>query len=108
MKKTQLADQNLIIEGKVFAILSYLSIFCIIPLVFKKDNKFALVHGKQGLVIFIAEVAVFIAHIVLGMWILRLGTFLLGVMSLIGIFHAVQGCYVRLFFVSDIAEKIIL
>ncbi|MCK4883162.1 MAG: hypothetical protein KAS92_09075, partial [Candidatus Omnitrophica bacterium] len=59
-------DQQ-ILEGKVFAILSYLSILCIIPLVFKKDNPFVLKHGKQGLILFLGEVAVFILHIILGL-----------------------------------------
>ena len=51
-KPDKLSDKQ-IMEGKIFAILSYLSILCIIPLVFKRDNHFVLSHGKQGLVLFI-------------------------------------------------------
>jgi len=97
-----------IIEGKVFAILSYLSIFCIIPLLFKKDNPFVLSHGKQGLVLFVCEAAVFILHIAFGVWLLKFGTFVLGVLSFVGIVNVLMGRYVRLPFVASAADKISL
>ena len=53
-----------ILDGKMYAVLSYLSILCIIPLIIKKNNAFVLAHGKQGLVLFVAEVAVLILSIV--------------------------------------------
>jgi len=97
-----------IIEGKAFAILSYLSILCIIPLVLKKENPFVLSHGKQGLIIFVAEVAVFIVHIILGQWFLKLGMFVLGIYSFIGIIRVLEGRFVRLYAVAAIAEKVTL
>lgn len=100
--------ENQILEGKIFAILAYLSIFCIIPLVLKKDNPFVLSHGKQGLVIFVGEVAVFVIHIALGTWILRAGFFLLGLISLWGIIEVLKGCYIKIPVISDIADKITL
>lgn len=95
-----------VLEGKIFAVLAYLSILCIIPLLFKKDNSFVLSHGKQGLVLFIGQVGVFILHIVLGQGILRLGMFLLLVLSFIGIIEALKGRETRLPIVANIAEKI--
>ena len=97
-----------IVEGKIFAILAYLSIFCIIPLVLKKDNPFVLKHGKQGLILFVGQVALFIVHIVLGPWILKLGMFVLGLLSFVGIIAVLQGQYIRLPIIADIAEKITL
>jgi uncharacterized membrane protein len=97
-----------ILEGKIFAMLSYLSILCIVPLVLKKDNPFVLKHGKQGLVIFLGEVAIFIAHIILGTWIWRLGMFVLGVVSFIGLIAALQGRDVELPVVTNLAESITL
>ena len=97
-----------ILEGKVLAILSYLSILCIVPLVLKKDNAFVLSHGKQGLVIFVGEVAVFVIQIVLGPWFFSLGSFVFGVMSLLGIIEVLRGHYVKFPFISDIADKITL
>jgi len=108
MTKQAKHEDKKILEGKVFAILSYLSGLCIIPLVFKKDNPFALHHGKQGLVIFVGEVAIFIAHIPLGQWIWELGIFILGVYSFIGIIAVLKGEYIKLPIVFPIAEKITL
>ena len=94
-------------EGKIFAVLSYLSILCVIPLVLKKDNAFVLFHGKQGLVLFVGQVAVFIASIVFP-WLLRPALFLFGILSLWGIIEALKGNEVRLPIACDIADKITL
>ena len=105
-KPDKLSDQQ-IMEGKIFAVLSYLSILCIIPLVLKRDNRFVLSHGKQGLVLFIGEVAVFVISVIFE-WILRPSIFIFGVFSLWGIIEALKGQDVRLPVVSDIADKITL
>jgi len=101
------ADKQ-ITEGKIFAIMSYLSILCIIPLIFKKDNTFVLSHSKQGLVIFVGQVGVFILHIILGQWILKLGMFVLWVLSFIGIVAVLRGRYFDLPVVARIADNITL
>jgi len=108
MTKQQSNKTQQINEGKVFAILSYLSILCIIPLVFKKDNPFVLKHSKQGLILFLGEVAVFIIHIILGHWILRLGMFIFGVFSFIGLVASLQGRDAQLPIVSKLAEAVTL
>lgn len=97
-----------VLDGKVIAILSYLSILCIIPLIFKKDNLFVLTHSKQGLVLFVAEVAVFILHIILGEWFLKLGMFVLLSLSFIGLLAVLRGQYIKIPVFSSIAEKITL
>ena len=107
MGKPDPAREEQVVEGKIFAVLSYLSILCIIPLVLKKDNSFVLSHGKQGLVIFIAEVAVFVVSVIFE-WIFRPAIFILGVFSLWGIMEALKGHYVRLPIVANIADKITL
>jgi uncharacterized membrane protein len=99
-------DPQEIQDGKIFALLSYLSILCILPLVLKKSNAFVLKHAKQGLVIFLGQVAVFIAHIILGVWLLKLGSFVLWVMSFVGIVAVLKGEYTPLPVVHDIADKI--
>ncbi len=97
-----------VLEGKVIAILSYLSILCIIPLLFKRNNLFVLTHSKQGLVLFVAEVAIFILHIILGIWFLKLGMFILLTLSFIGLLAVLRGQYIQMPVVSSIAEKITL
>ena len=99
-------DQS-VIEGKVFAILGYLSILCIIPLIFKKDNPFVLLHSKQGLVLFVGEVALFILSIVFP-WVLKAGLFILFATSFIGILAVLEGRKLELPFVAKLAEKITL
>jgi len=99
-------NANEIADGKIFAMLSYLSIFCIIPLIYKKDNNFVLSHGKQGLVLFIAEFAILIIHFVLGIWIFRLGMFFMLLMSFFGMIAALKGQLIELPFVHEIADQI--
>ena len=41
-------------DNKIIAALSYIGILCLIPLLAKKDSKFAQEHGKQGLIMLIA------------------------------------------------------
>ena len=106
MSRRQPENSSDVLEGKIFALLSYLSILCILPLIFKKENSFCLHHGKQGIVIFVAQVAVFILHIALGTWFLRLGMFLLGVISFIGIISVLEGRYLKLPVICDFAEKL--
>ena len=108
MNKRQSDKDQQILDGKVFAILSYLSILCIIPLVLKKDNPFVLKHGKQGLILFLGQVAVFILHIILGLWILRLGMFVLGLLSFLGLIAVLQGRDAELPVVSNLANSITL
>ncbi|MBM3246200.1 MAG: hypothetical protein FJZ13_02600 [Candidatus Omnitrophica bacterium] len=97
-------------EGKFFAVISYISFLCIIALVLRKDNKFALYHAKQGLVLFVFEVAGFVLSIipVLGWAIKTFGTAIAILISLWGILQALMGNYGRIFLVSDIADKISL
>lgn len=103
-----MAEDKVVQEGKLYAVIGYLWILCFMPLLFKKENKFAQFHGKQGLVLFIASLALrlvaFIPYI--GWFIGYGGLFLCGVIGLIGIIQALSGNYWRIPVVGDIAEKI--
>jgi len=96
-----------IIDGKMYAVLAYISILCIIPLIIKKHNPFVLGHGRQGLVLFMAEVGALIASIVFP-WVLAPGMFILLIFSFWGMVAAVQGTMVELPFIAGIARKIVL
>jgi len=54
------ADKN-----KVMGILAYLGILCLVPILAAKDSPFAKYHANQGLVLFIAWIALAIALAVL-------------------------------------------
>ncbi len=101
-------EEKEIQEGKLFALLSYIGILCLVPLLFKKDNKFALFHGKQGLVVFLGEVAAGVVNIIpiLGQIICVLAMLILGILSLVGIIKVLMGEYWKIPVVADIAEKI--
>jgi uncharacterized membrane protein len=101
-------NDKIVLEGKIFAVLSYLFILAIIPLILKKDNDFVLSHGRQGLVIFVAEVGVFIFSIIFGEGFLKLGLFVLSVMSFVGIIAVLRGQYIELPVIAKIADKITL
>ena len=97
-------------EGKFFAVISYISFLCIISLLLKKDNKFAIYHAKQGLVLFVFEVVAFIISVipVLGFIISTLGLIVFTPVSLWGILQSSMGHYTRIPVISKIADKIIL
>lgn len=95
-------------EGKFFAVISYVSFLCIVSLLLKKDNKFALYHAKQGLVLFVFEVASFLLSIIPFLnWIM--GTFgfaIFVLVSIYGILQSLMGNFSRIPFISDIADKV--
>ena len=96
-------------EGKFFAVIAYIGFLCIVGLLLKRENKFALYHGKQGLALFVLEVAGFILSIIpLLAWLKTIGFALVLLVSLWGAFKAWQGSYARIPLVSAIADKIIL
>jgi uncharacterized membrane protein len=65
---SQTPEEKKMDEGRVMGVLSYLSVLCLIPLLFtKKDNDFVYSHAKQGLVLFCLESMVYvISRIVAG------------------------------------------
>src|SRR4030043_530685 len=92
MTETQHKDQE-IKEGKFFAIISYISFLCIVALLLKKHNKFALYHAKHGLVLFVFEVAGFIISIIpiLGWLIWTFGIVEISLGRIWGILQALMG-----------------
>ena len=97
-------------EGKIWAFIGYWGILFLVPLLGKKDNKFALFHGKQGMVLFIFWVVVvwilgFIP--IIGWFILRpIGGLLALVLAIIGMVKSLQGEYWKMPVLGDVAEKI--
>ncbi|MDD5535345.1 MAG: hypothetical protein PHY52_01510 [Candidatus Pacebacteria bacterium] len=80
-------------DNKLFGILSYIGILCLIPLLTKKDNTFVFFHAKQGLVLFVAEVITsFVMMIPVLGWVLGpIIWIFLFVLSIIGIINALGG-----------------
>ena len=97
-------------EGKFFAAVGYLSVLCFVPLILKKGNRFAEFHGKQGLVLFILEVAASILKAVpaLGDIVFTLAFVVLGILSLVGIVKVLMGEYWEMPVIQEVASKISL
>ena len=80
-------------EGKFWAVISYLWILFIFTILLKKDNEYAMYHAKQGLILFICSLIVFIlskiplAGIVIGI----LGGIAIFILFIIGLYNAVTG-----------------
>lgn len=106
-------------EGMVFAIIGYFWILFLVPLLAKKDNKFAVYHAKQGLMLFIVSTAAWIAAVIVSMilvfipivgWVLSSLIWLvicIGIFALwiIGIINSATGKYKPLPVIGGIAEK---
>jgi len=105
-----LQEEQVIKEGRFFAVISYVSFLCIITLLLKKNNNFALYHAKQGLVLFVMEVVAFILSIIplLGWLIGIFGYMLFLLVSLWAIMQAALGIYCRIPVITEISEKVVL
>ncbi len=97
-------------DGRFFAVISYIFFLCILTLLFKKNNKFAQYHAKQGLVLFVFEVAGFVLSIIpILSWLMHTVGFTLAVIvSVWGLFKAWTGEYSRIICISEIADKIVI
>lgn len=96
-------------EGKFFALISYISFLCVLTLLLKKENKFALYHAKQGLIIFVGEVICFVLSVIpLLRALCAIVTVVFILSSIWGIILAAKGSYGRIPLVTEIAKKISL
>lgn len=98
-------------DGKIFAFLAYLLTLVgfLIVILAKKENKFAMYHAKQGLVLFIFEVIVyFVGGIIpfLGWFIiLPVGGIFVLVLKIMGIVNSLNGQEKPLPIIGQFADK---
>ncbi|MBN1544430.1 hypothetical protein JW898_03125 [Candidatus Woesearchaeota archaeon] len=96
-------------DGKIFAFLGvFLTIIgFIIVLLAKKDNKYAMYYAKQGLVLFIAYVILWIIGIipVLGWIIAILGSIFLLILWILGWIYALSGEEKPIPIIGQFADK---
>jgi uncharacterized membrane protein len=91
-------------ENKAIACLSYIWILFLVPLLAKRDSKFAQFHAKQGLILFIVEIvgSLFFWFPFFG-WLLWL---VLVIVSIIGIMKALNGEWWKMPIIYDWSKKI--
>jgi len=88
-----MTEQNDIADNKALAAIGYLGPLCLLPLLLKTKSPFAQHHGKQGLVIFIAWIILWVVNIIpiLGQFIWFVGSIVLLIYVILGIRHALEG-----------------
>lgn len=97
------ADKD-IEANKTLAALSYAWILCLVPLLGRRDSKFAQFHAKQGLVLFIIEI---IAGLIF--WVPLFGQLLMlaiAVVALMGIIKALNGEWWKIPYIYEWSKKI--
>jgi len=98
-------------DGKLFAFLAYLLgiIGFLIVLLAKKDNKFAMYHAKQSLVLFIAWVIVSVVGTIIPFigWfiIMPIGSLVLIIFWILGMINALTGKEKPLPFIGQFGSK---
>jgi uncharacterized membrane protein len=92
-------------EDRVYALLSYLSVLCVFPLLHKKGNVFVQSHARQGLALFLCEFVVFIASVILPV-LMKPFLFIFGILALWGMLNALKGKEVALPFIYSLSRKL--
>jgi uncharacterized membrane protein len=91
-------------DDNLIAAIGYIGVLCFVPLMFKKKSEFAQFHGKQGLVLFIAEVVgMFVFWVPLIGQVLALILFIL---SVVGFIKAYNGEKWEMPIVKDFVKKL--
>lgn len=98
-----------ITKDNIYSILAYLWVLCLIPVLMKKDDVSVKFHARQGLMLFIIEVALGIIGIIpfLGVLVSRVGGLVCLVLSVMGIINVLKGKEWKIPYVGDWAEKMI-
>ncbi|MFC1678387.1 DUF4870 domain-containing protein [Patescibacteria group bacterium] len=102
-KKSSSKDKD-VEENKTMAVLSYIWILCLVPLLAKRDSKFAQFHAKQGLIIFGMEI---ITHFLF--WFQPFQAFFalaLLIVSVIGVIKSYNGEWYKVPLIYDLSKKI--
>jgi fumarate reductase subunit D len=100
----------IISEGKFFAAIGYMTFLCCVPLYFKRDNEYALFHGRQALVLFFLECAcgILAAIPIIGLIIGWVGFVVFGLISLFAIFQVFAEERWEIPVIYDISRKVVL
>ncbi len=105
-KEQSISNQSLekdIAENKAITFLSYIGFLCLVPLLAKKESKFAQFHAKQGLVLLIAWIIGGITTFIGIGLVINAGVLII---SIIGLIKVNDGKMEDLPIIGDLAKKI--
>jgi len=102
-------SQEEVKDGAPFAAISYVLILWILTFILKKDNGFARLHARQGIVISVGHLVClpFMALPAIGP-LFKFFEVILVVVSLYGILLSLTGRCDRIYAVSDIADRLVV
>ena len=91
----------------IMAFISYIGIFCLVPILTKEKDEFVFFHAKQGLILFICEVATWMILAVLPFFffMISLVWFVWLVLSLIGMINVTKNLKQELPMIGQFADK---
>ena len=101
------AESKEIEEGKDAALLAYIPFLCFIPLIKMRDNRYAVAHGRQGLVLLMIEMVaavLLIPKISATVWEFTLVACLGAAIA--GIVHVLQGRWFKIPFIGEAAKRL--
>lgn len=78
-------------QNKAMAIIGYLGILFLIPMLAAPKSKFAQYHAKQGMILFIAEVILWAAVWVLALVTIGIGAVLFPIVSIVALIWTILG-----------------
>lgn len=109
MEQIQLPEEE-IRDGAPFAALSYFFFLWILTFIWKKENRFAHFHAKQGIAIFVGEIGIGVLSLMpfIGVVFYGAGLLLFLFLSLYGIYYALTGRMKRIPFISNVADRFIV
>lgn len=84
-------DQGDVQQNKALAIIGYLGILFLVPMLAAPKSQFAQFHARQGMILFIAEVILFVLVWILTFVTLGLGAILMPIAWIISIIWAILG-----------------
>jgi len=87
-------------KNKTVAVLSYVWILFLIPLLGKKNSKFCQFHAKQGLILFLLS---FVAWFPVFGWLIGLAIIVISVM---GILKCLEGAWWKIPYLYELSKKI--
>lgn len=95
-KKIMAKKEEKIVEidvNKGLALISYIWILCLIPLLLKRKDEFVGHHAKQGLVLFVFEIILMVVGVIplLGWLLAFVGWILAVVLAIMGIINVLAG-----------------
>lgn len=85
--------QDDIDANRIYAVLAYIGILFLVPLLAAKESKFAQFHANQGIVLFLAGIACGVINIIpfLGQLVSIIGYIAVAIFAILGIVNAATG-----------------